>query len=100
MSLVQPGKSNPRADQMLQVTVAITVLATTAVPLRLLARWKCKADYAMDDWFMVGSLIPLYAMAATRAMRRFTMPNILVQHKTKIDSRKGGLRGTYRVPFG
>ena len=69
MSLIQLGKSNSKADQMLQVTIAITVLATTAVPLRLLARWKSKADFAVDDWFLVGSLIPLYGMGATRTMR-------------------------------
>ncbi|CAD6563519.1 MAG: hypothetical protein ASARMPRED_000008 [Alectoria sarmentosa] len=55
---------NPRRDQVIRVTVACGVLATVAVCLRFVARWRSKASFAADDWWMVASLIPLYCMLA------------------------------------
>ncbi|KAL9134101.1 MAG: hypothetical protein Q9175_004718 [Cornicularia normoerica] len=55
---------NPRGDLVIKVTIACGVLETLAVFLRLLARWKSKAAFAADDWWIVATLIPSYAMLA------------------------------------
>lgn len=61
--------SNPRGDQVINLSIAVGVIDSVAVGLRLLARWKSKATFAKDDWFIVGSLIPLYAMITTSTLR-------------------------------
>lgn len=55
---------NPRGDLVIKVTIACGVLETLAVFLRLLARWRSKAAFAADDWWIVATLIPSYAMLA------------------------------------
>ena len=47
---------------MNRVAIACGVIETVAVCLRLLARWKSKAQFAVDDWIIVATLIPSYAM--------------------------------------
>ena len=47
---------------MNRVAIACGVIETIAVCLRLLARWKTKAQFAIDDWIIVATLIPSYAM--------------------------------------
>lgn len=49
---------------MIKVTIACGILETLAVFLRLLARWRSKAAFAADDWWIVATLIPSYAMLA------------------------------------
>ncbi|CAF9912848.1 MAG: hypothetical protein HETSPECPRED_001219 [Heterodermia speciosa] len=56
--------NNPRGFQMLQVSIAVGIIASLAVALRFLARWRSKALYALDDWLLVGSLLPFYGMLA------------------------------------
>ena len=51
-----------RADSVNRVAVACGTIETIAVCLRLLARWKSKARFAIDDWIVVATLIPSYAM--------------------------------------
>ena len=51
-----------RADSVNRVAVACGVIETIAVCLRLLARWKTRAQFAIDDWLVVATLIPSYAM--------------------------------------
>lgn len=51
-----------RADAVNHVAIACGVIETVAVCLRLLARWKSKAQFAIDDWIIVATLIPSYAM--------------------------------------
>ena len=51
-----------RADSVNRVAIACGVIETIAVCLRLLARWKTKAQFAIDDWIIVATLIPSYAM--------------------------------------
>ncbi|KAL4914977.1 hypothetical protein BDW62DRAFT_133980 [Aspergillus aurantiobrunneus] len=47
------------------VTIALTVLATVAVVLRMIVRaWVQKIPFEMDDWFIVASLVPTYAILA------------------------------------
>lgn len=47
---------------MLDICVAVGAIVTIAVLLRLLARWKTKAAFAVDDWLLVASLVPTYGM--------------------------------------
>lgn len=51
-----------RGDSVNRVAVACGIIETVAVCLRLLARWKSKARFAIDDWVIVATLIPSYAM--------------------------------------
>ena len=53
---------NYRGDAMLYGCVAVGVVVTIAVILRLMARWRSKAAFAVDDWLIVASLIPTYGM--------------------------------------
>ena len=57
---------------MLQVSIVVGVLASLAVALRFLARSRSKTSLALDDWFLVGSLLPLYGMLAISVLRRCT----------------------------
>ena len=43
-------------------SIAISIIDTCAVLLRLLARWRSKAVFAADDYLITISLLPLYAM--------------------------------------
>ena len=62
---------NPARGRIAQVTVACGVLATVAVILRFVARWRSKASFAADDWWMVASLIPSYGMLAVGSISPF-----------------------------
>ena len=55
---------NPRGDLVIRVTIVCGVLETLAVSLRLVARWRSKASFAADDWWIVATLLPSYAMLA------------------------------------
>lgn len=61
-----PGSPGPRdnhiGDRVFQAGVALAVLATVAVLLRFIARWKTKARFAADDLLIVISLLPFYGM--------------------------------------
>lgn len=54
--------SNPRGELVLRVTVALGVIDTIAVILRIFSRRLSKASFALDDWLIVLSLIPTYSM--------------------------------------
>ncbi len=62
---------NPGRDQVVRVTVACGVLATVAVCLRFVARWRSNASFAADDWWMFGSLVPSYGMLAVGSISMF-----------------------------
>lgn len=62
---------NPGRDQVIRVTVVCGILATVAVLFRFMARWRSKASFAADDWWMVASLIPSYAMLAVGSISSF-----------------------------
>lgn len=53
---------NPRGDRVLRVTIACGILETIAVALRLLARRISKAGFGADDYVIIATLIPSYAM--------------------------------------
>lgn len=56
--------SNTLGKRIERIGLALAVLATVAVLLRLLARWKSKASFAGDDLMIVLSLFPFYGMTA------------------------------------
>ena len=53
---------NPRGDSVIRAGIICGVFQTLSVCLRLLARRKVKARFAIDDWLIVATLIPSYAM--------------------------------------
>lgn len=70
-----PGH-NPRGVRAVNVSIAVGVIDTIAVALRLLARWKTKASIAADDWFVVASLLPLYLMITASAFSLYLCPGL------------------------
>ena len=56
--------SNTLGKRIESTGLALAVLATVAVLLRILARWKSKAKFAEDDLMVVLSLFPFYAMTS------------------------------------
>lgn len=53
---------NKRGDTIMNISIAIAIIVTFAIILRFIARKKTKASLAADDWFILASLIPTYAM--------------------------------------
>lgn len=51
-----------RGETILNTSIGIAIIVTLAIILRFVARKKIKARYAADDWLMVASLVPTYAM--------------------------------------
>ncbi|KAL8815107.1 MAG: hypothetical protein Q9223_005721 [Gallowayella weberi] len=49
---------------IIHMTIVVAIVVTLAVFFRSLARWKSKAGFGIDDYFIFGSLLPLYAMLA------------------------------------
>ena len=62
--------ANPKGAQVISLSIAVGIIDTFAVGLRFLARWKSQATFAIDDWFMIGSLIPFYGMLASSILRK------------------------------
>ncbi len=56
--------------QVIRLSIAVGVIACVAVLLRFVARWKSKASFALDDWWIIGSLIPFFGMIASSILRR------------------------------
>lgn len=56
--------SNTLGKRIERLGLALAVLATVAVFLRVLARWKSKASFAGDDLMIIISLFPFYGMTA------------------------------------
>ena len=56
------GPQNRRGHAILTISIACGILETIAVALRFLARRKIASKYRMDDWLILSSLIPNYAM--------------------------------------
>lgn len=53
---------NGRGETIVNTSIAIAIIVTIAVILRFIARKKTKAMLAADDWFILASLVPAYAM--------------------------------------
>ena len=53
---------NPVGNQVIRVSIVLGALITLAVALRLLARWKSKANFAIDDVLIIISVLPQYVM--------------------------------------
>ena len=55
---------NPVGNEVIRISIVLGVIITLAVALRLLARWKSKANFAMDDALIIISVLPQYVMIA------------------------------------
>lgn len=62
---------NPRGAQAINVSIAVGVIAILAVTLRIFARSRSKTPLAIDDWLVVGSLLPLFAMISASILSQF-----------------------------
>ena len=65
-------RDNPRGAQAINVSIAVGVLAPAAVLLRIVARSRSKAALAIDDWLIVASLLPLFAMIGASILSQCT----------------------------
>ena len=63
----------PSGHTVLRAGIAAITIETIAVFLRLLARRTCKAAFAVDDWFVIASLLPSYGMFVIGGLRKSTM---------------------------
>ncbi|KAL9576777.1 MAG: hypothetical protein Q9212_006826 [Teloschistes hypoglaucus] len=57
-------EDNQKSAYVVRVGIAFGIIDTVAVLLRLIARWRSKAAFAADDWWIVWSLVPLCSMVA------------------------------------
>ena len=64
-------QDNPRGAQAINVSIAVGVIAPVAVLLRLVARSRSKAPLAIDDWLIIASLLPLFAMISASILSQF-----------------------------
>ena len=67
-------RGNPQGAIVIYLGTAISLITTLAVGLRLVARWKSKAKFAIDDVMVVLSLIPVYAMEAVGYISEYEEP--------------------------
>lgn len=63
--------NNVRGHAVLVATIAIGIIDFFAVVLRFLARKKIKAKLAVDDWLILVSLLPAYAMVGIASICQF-----------------------------
>ena len=63
--------NNPRGATVCHEGIALAVLTTVAVILRLTARWKTKAKFAADDILIVISLGPFYVMVVLSYLGKY-----------------------------
>ena len=77
-------QANPRGAQAINVSIAVGVIAPVAVLLRIVARSRSKAPLAIDDWLIVASLLPLFAMISASILSQFTgeSPGCVVKQLT------------------
>ena len=62
--------------EIIRLSIAICVLSTIVVDLRLLTKWKSNVSFACDDWCLVDSLLLFYNMIACSTLckhRRFNI---------------------------
>lgn len=77
-------QANPRGAQAVNVSIAVGVLAPVAVLLRIIARSRSKAPLAIDDWLIVASLLPLFAMICASVLSQSTTkrPGTMIKQLT------------------
>jgi hypothetical protein len=56
---------------VIQLSVVLGSLCTAAVGTRLVAQWKSKANFGLDDGFMIASLLPFYTLVACSVLRMY-----------------------------
>ena len=52
----------PAQRRMINISIAVGIIDTAAVALRLFARKRSKAPFAIDDLLITLSLFPVYSM--------------------------------------
>lgn len=82
---------NPVGQRVVSIGVASGVVITIAVALRLLARWRSKANFAIDDALIIISVLPQYLMITVCFIGHPTAPMLLQRcsHLAVVD--KGGM---------
>lgn len=65
---------------MLYVCVAVGAAVTIAVFLRLVARFKSKAAFGVDDWLIVASLVPTYGMLVCGGFSQYPLEEDMYGH--------------------
>lgn len=68
-------KDNARGHAVVHATIALGVIDTIAVVLRLIARKRSIAKIGMDDWMIIASLVPAYAMIIAASLSLFASPS-------------------------
>ncbi|KAI4095941.1 MAG: hypothetical protein LQ344_001322 [Seirophora lacunosa] len=63
-SAAVPWLNHNRGNEVVGAVGALTVLATTAVVLRFLARHMTRTSYGLDDWLMLFALVSASSLAA------------------------------------
>ena len=94
--------SNPVGDHVVRTSIAIGVVDTVAVALRLLARWRSNAAFAADDALIIFGLVPLYVMIVIGHFGWLRTLHLLVHYVDQnrcrsgrdgvVDSREFGVR--------
>ena len=59
---------------VLRTTIACGVFITVAVILRLMAQWRNNRKFHKDDWWIVATLVPSYAMLAVGMLSKALFP--------------------------
>ena len=53
---------NPRGHTIVVVSIADAIISPIVVTLRLVARYKSRAGYGVDDYWITFALVPVYGM--------------------------------------
>lgn len=67
-SAAVPWLNHNRGNEVVGAVGALTVLATTAVVLRFLARHMTRTSYGLDDWLMLFALVSASSLAVRRPL--------------------------------
>lgn len=77
-------QDNPRGAQAINVSIAVGAIAPVAVLLRIVARSRSKSPLAIDDWLIIASLLPLFAMISASILSQFATesPGFIIKQLT------------------
>ncbi len=64
-------KDNARGYAVVRATIALGIIDTIAVVVRFIARKRSRVKVGVDDWMIMASLLPAYAMIIAAALRLF-----------------------------
>ena len=55
--------ANPRGLAVVYADIALSVLVTIFVLLRVLARQRSKLPFGADDWLVIATMLPFFVMS-------------------------------------